>query len=135
MNITLALIIWGGAEWDSMPDKVKVLLFTQFTEVIAPSSGSEVGTFVLSPHRIMHDKADQHNSNNTHDGGHTQPPPPGTGQVCCLRPNNVPQTTAKIWETKHWSSEFKWQTQLTRSPKPVQYSLHIFQLNAVKLIY
>jgi hypothetical protein len=72
---------------------VRALLFTQFAEVTAPRSGSEVRPLILPSDRVLHYKDDQKNSNNTHDGGYTETPSPGTSQMCCLRPNNIPQTT------------------------------------------
>jgi hypothetical protein len=77
----------------SIVELAQALLFTQFLEVTAPCSGSEIRPFVLPSDRVPHYKDDQHNSNDAHDGGHTQTPSPRTGRMCRLRPNDVPQTT------------------------------------------
>ena len=70
-------------------------LFTQFPKVIAPCGGFEIRSFILSSHRIMHEKDDQKNSYNTHHWGYAQSPPPRSRQSCCPRSNNIPQATVK----------------------------------------
>jgi hypothetical protein len=56
--------------------------------------------FILPSDRIVHYKNDQKDSNDTHNGCYTKTPSPGTGHMCCLRPNNIPQATVNRQEIK-----------------------------------